>query len=81
MRELQRQRKRRVGILCDLLMDVCLGVGVWPHLKIGVRFTYLISLLSSLSLEVVCVCAFESESLCDFIYVCVSMCLCVSKLV
>ena len=51
MRELQIQRKRRVGILCDLLMDVCLGVGVWPHMQSYVRFTYLISLFCSLSLS------------------------------
>ena len=40
------------GDLCDLLTDVCLGVGVWPHTQWTVRFTYLISLLCSLSLSI-----------------------------
>ena len=37
------------GNLCDLLTNVCLGVGVWPHMQSNVGFTYLISLLCSLS--------------------------------
>ena len=36
------------GDLCDLLKNVCLGVGVWPHMQKWVRFTYLISLFCSL---------------------------------
>ena len=39
------------GDLCDLLTDVCLGLGVWPHMQRWVRLTYLISLLCSLFLS------------------------------
>ena len=44
--------EEKCGDLCDLLTDVCLGVGVWPHMQSAVRFTDLISPLLSLLFSV-----------------------------
>ena len=59
------------GDLCDLLTDVCLGVGVWPHMQFEVRFIYLISLLCSLSLSLSLILLInECFSVGNFVYVC-----------